>query len=167
MYPPGVAPVDRRFVRPANLEVRILVGVHLSIVNESSRTSKVEIEAFRVDRCDDFAEVEAALAPPAESPTQAIPNGRITLNPGDRIGVIVRQGPTLGEWLERGEQPHIVNVHAQHSPDGARQNWRLEMTAQVLDTVWGNDAEFRVVPHTPPDIVLTELPRTYPGVPGQ
>ena len=163
MYPPGVASVDKRFIRPANLDVRVLVGAHFSIVNESARTAKVQIDAFRVDRCDDFAEAEIVLAPPAESPTPAVADGRITLQPGERVGVIVRQGPTLGEWLERGDQPHVVNVHAQHSPDGACQNWRLEMTGQVLDTVWGNDAEFRVVPHTPPDIVLTELPRTYPG----
>jgi hypothetical protein len=167
MYPPGVAPVDRRFIKPADLGVRILVGAHMVIVNESARTAKVEIDAFRVDRCDAVADIAEALAPPAESPTLAIPEGRITLKPQERIGVIVRQGPMLAEWLEHGDEPQIVNVRAQHSPDGAQQAWKLEMTAQVLDTVWGNDSEYRVVPHMPPDLVLTELPRTYPADPGQ
>jgi hypothetical protein len=167
MYPPGVASVDKRFIKPANLGVRILVAAHMVIINEGARTAKVEIDAFRVDRCDDVADIAEVLAPPAESPTPAIHEGRITLKPQERIGVIVRQGPTLGEWLDNGDQPHVVNVRAQHSPDGASQNWRLEMTAQVLDTVWANDSEYRVVPHLPPDLVLTELPRTYPAEPGQ
>jgi hypothetical protein len=162
MYPPGVAPVDRRFIKPANLGVQILVGAYFAIVNEGTRTAKIEIDAFRVDRCDDVSDIGFTLEVPAESPSRLIPDGRISLKPNERVGVVVRQGPTIGEWLQHGDQPHIVNVRAQCSPDGARQNWKVVLTAQIIDTVWGNDSEFRVVPHTPPGIAATELPRTYP-----
>jgi hypothetical protein len=177
--PPGLAPVDRRFIRPANLDVRVLVGAYVSITNEGSKTAIVTVDTFRADRCDDFAAVESVLSPTAELPSTALKNGQLSLAPGQRAGIIVRQGPSLAEWIENhpishvprlGEvieihpDRHVVDITAQSSPDGATQHWRLEMVADVLADVFGNAAEYRVVPHVPPGLFLSELPRTYPPV---
>lgn len=161
-YPPGVAPVERQFVRPQDLGIRLLVGAHLIVVNDGTLTTTVTISAFRADRCDDFDQVPAVLAPPAELPSTALPDGRLVLEASQRAGLIVRQGPTLEQWIANGDQPYVVEIAADTSPDGARQRWKLELSAEVLDRVYGNDAAYRVVPHRPPDFKLTELPRTYP-----
>lgn len=160
--PPGKAEVDTKFVRPQDLDVRILIGRHLAMKNEGVRSATVWMDAFRVDRCDDVADLEVVLSPPGERAPDALPDGKLTLVPGEQAGVIVRDGPTLGEWLEEGDAPRRIEIHAESSPDGARQNWTLEMSARLLDPVPGNDASFSVVPHQPPIARLTERPRSYP-----
>ncbi len=161
-YPPGVAAPERQFIRPADLDVRVLVGAHLTMVNEGARTVTVKIGAFRVDRCDDFEQREEVLAPPAERPSPALDGGRLVLEPRQRAGVIVRVGPTVSEWIANHDRPYVAEIEAQTSPDGAVQHWSLELSAEVLWPVHGNDAAFRVVPHRPPELRLVELPRTYP-----
>ena len=163
-WPPGVAQVDTRFVRPRQLDVRVLVGAHLSITNEGAKTAIVTVDAFRADRCDDFEAVESVLSPPAELPSATLKNSQVSLAPRQRAGIIVRQGPSLAEWIESHPDRYVVEITAQTSPDGATQHWRLELVACVLAEVDGNAAEYRVVPHVPPRVSLSELPRTYPSV---
>ncbi|HZT66508.1 MAG TPA: hypothetical protein VFA11_12030 [Acidimicrobiales bacterium] len=165
-YPPGEALVDKRFTRPMHNDVRILLGAHTLFVNEGSGTATILIQAFRVDRCDNIEDASAVLLPRAELPSPRIADGQLVLAPGERAGVVVRQGPTLAEWLQQGgDVPYVVGISAVASPDGSSQHWRLDLVAETLGAVYGNDAEFRVLAHVLPEVRLTPLPRTYPRRP--
>jgi hypothetical protein len=161
-YPPGVCPVDRTWVVPANVGVWMLLGVHVTLFNEGQRTTSITINAFRVDRCDTTEEIAEVLAPPAEKPSPALPQGRFFLAPGQSAGVIIRQGLTVGEWFENQNQIPNVTIDAKVSDDGSEQHWKLELEGELLQPEAGNHSGCRAVPHRPPKAVLTELRRTYP-----
>lgn len=162
VHPPGLAVPGTEYSYPGNGEVRVLMGVWLPFRNEGSRTATLNIDGYRVDRCDDLTNVEAVLSPPAASPSPMIRGGTVSLAPGEAGGVIIRVGPTVAKWRERGDQPEQVTITASASPEGARQHWVLELNAKLLQQKRGDESHYTVLAHSPPTVPFTELPRTYP-----
>jgi hypothetical protein len=164
--PPGVtAPRQTEFILPSQENVRNLLGAYLDIRNEGSATATVTFDAFRVDRCSSFDEVEEiAVKPrPAELPNTDIDSKRLSLRPGSNAGVIVRAGPTVGEWAALGhDTPVVMRITGEASPDGARQVWLLTLTGALLQPKYGDASHFLTMPHSLPELQLQELPREYP-----
>jgi hypothetical protein len=73
------------------------------------------------------------LAPPAIAESSYIVGDRcVQVEPHGKVKLIVRHGPTLGEWVERGDEAQIVSISASSSPDGPTQAWRLSLVGSLL-----------------------------------
>ena len=153
---------------PGNKGVRILLGAHVTIANEGSLTTTVSINARISNRCDSYDDYKATTTPtPAPStiatPTTAIPNGKLVLKPGEKKGVIIRNGPSLEEWRNNGRgQPIAIEISAKTLRGGARQRWKIKLASPLLERDQFNDSTYRVARFQLPQIKLTELPREYP-----
>jgi hypothetical protein len=150
------------FVMPGNQDVRLLMGAFLIIRNEGSATADVNISGYMIDRRESLELAEKVLNPAGEDPPTRLVPGVARLSPGQQIGLIVRDGPTVGEWVKEGDQPRVLRIEAQVSTEGAHQAWELRMEAGLLQQSHFNASEFRVVPHRPVTTNVEELPRIYP-----
>lgn len=164
-YAPGVARPGRVYCVPRDGDVRLLLGGWLQVANQGPTTVTVHIPADRLDRCDSLADAAEVLAPPSDEPPPRIV-GPFQLDAGQEAGVIVRMGSTVGELVPAPGANAVIHractLTAATSEHGARQQWKLELTAMVLTGMHDADSQYRVTPHTPPEEHKTELPREYP-----
>jgi hypothetical protein len=96
--PPGIASPGTELTTSAQDHVPLLIGAHIAVRNEGTRTARVQFEGHRVDRAgltDDSPETVEALEPPSTKPSPRVGGGTITLQPGEASGVIMRVGVTL------------------------------------------------------------------------
>jgi hypothetical protein len=162
--PPPMAP-GQVLVMGAQRDVRLLMGALLTVRNEGTRTVEVSIDAFRVDRFNVTVGLAEVLAPAsiAES-AYIVAERRVRLEPrGGWVKLIVRHGPTLGEWVERGDEAQVVGISASASPDGPTQRWSLSLSGALVQPVYGDDSHYVALPHTLPAVTLEHLPRRYPS----
>lgn len=164
-HPPAKTTVGEAFVMPGQRDIRLLMGVSMTVRNEGTRSVEVSIGAFRVDRCDENYGVEHVLSPPLNlEGSFIVAAGRLQLLPGASTELVVRQGPTLGEWVTQADQSQspLVEIAASASPDGPTQLWRLNLSGSLLEQIPGDDSHYRALSHTPPTARLEHLPRRYP-----
>jgi hypothetical protein len=156
-------PMETVLSMPGDQSTVLQLGAYLTIRNESEHSAEVRIVADRVERCDDPDQIESTLDPPNSEYRALLEEGRIPLKGGDQVGIIVRHGPTLAEWVENGgDKPILVSISAQASPDGAVQSWRVTLECPLLGREHGNASSYRVQPFQLPTATCTELTREYP-----
>ena len=154
---------------PGDKRKRILLGVYVTMTNEGSLTTTVSINALRSDRCDSYdAYKKVTASPPAPAtiatPPTTIANGKLLLKPGEKKGVIIRHGPSLEEWRNNGgNQPIVIGISAETSPDGSRQSWNMKLESPLLQQDPFNDSTYRVDPFQLAKIEVTPLLREYPS----
>ncbi len=163
--PPMTVAGETQFVMGGQRDVRLLMGALLVVRNEGPRTTEVSIDAFRVDRFNAVVGLGEVLAPaPIAESAYIVADRRVRLQPGERVELIVRQGPTLGEWVEHGDEGQVVvGISASASPDGPTQLWRLSLVGSLLQQMPGDDSRYRTLSHYPPEATLEHLPRSYPS----
>ncbi len=148
--------VAEKLVVPLHDDVRLLCCVSLQLQNEGSRTTTVHIDAPLV----------GLKVLPGEVPAD---NGEVVLDPSIELPVFVYAGLTVSEWFKQGcpvgPMTFTYSVEASVEPDGAVQRWTLEITAPMLDTMFGEASAARVVAHTPPTANITQRSRRYPPTP--
>jgi hypothetical protein len=166
VHPPAVAAPGTEYPVPLNGSVRVMLGVWIPIRNEGDRSVTVQVTAFRVDRCDSEADIERVLSPPAETPSPLVRNAELHLEPRSKMGVIARDGPTVDEWRQMGsDRPVQVSLTATAAPEGPSQHWNVVIAAPLLQPKFGEEGRFLVRAHELPQVLCTQLPRTYPGDP--
>jgi len=89
----------------------------------------------------------------------------VSLSPGETRYLMVRSGPTVGDWSSGGEAAlwsTVIPVTARISVDGAFQQWSLTLSAQILTTDPRYLGLVRVLPGVLPTTKLIHLPHGYP-----
>jgi hypothetical protein len=81
---------------------------------------------------------------------------------GPRIGLVIRAGPTLRDWMNDGDQPYITTIRVETGPDAAAQEWDLILVGQILTPVPQNASRSIVLPHVPINARLVQKSRKYP-----
>lgn len=168
--PPPETKPEHALIWPSNKGIQILLGAHITLRNEGSLTATVSIGALRSDRCDNYDDHEAVTSPPKEPPSvdtpdTILPGGKLLLAPGEKKGVIIRNGPSLEEWRNvGGDQPIVIVISAETSPDGTRQSWEMKLASTLLQHDQDiNESLYKVASFELPEIGLTMLPREYPS----
>lgn len=165
--PPETKP-GHSLIWSGNKGIRILLGGHITLTNEGSLTTTVSINALRSDRCDNYDDCKTVTSPSTEprtidTPDTVLRGGKLLLEPGEKKGVIIRNGPSLEEWRKNGgDQPIVIGISAETSPDGSRQSWEMKLTSTLLQQNQDiNESLYTVASFQQPEIGLTMLLREY------
>lgn len=161
-WPPGLVTPGTSYDSPGSVAVKLLIGSRLVLTNEGAITAHVTIDAYRADMAEGVDWLEDVLHPSGPpAPDTLIAGGGFDLEPKRSIGVFVRSGPTVGEWIRDGDQPVKVRIEASASPEGARLVWELTMRTQLLTRVPENASRFELRSHQMIKSTLTRRPREY------
>ena len=157
-------PMETILNSPANDEDQVLVGAILILKNRSPFDALMEIRAARVDNIRPAERLSGTSESPAfGSIDNHIPNGVFVIEPGGERFILVRQGPTLTEWMMNHSGFIGVEILSHRTLEGAKQRWTLEFpNAQLLGGDPDNHSAFRVQPFLQVETKLQLQNRIYP-----
>jgi hypothetical protein len=158
-------PMETILNTPGNDDDQILVGVVVSVKNRSAFEAIVQVHASRVDRVSPELKSEESQASPAYGSVDSyILDGIFVIEPQSERLILVREGPTLREWMNDHYAPITVEISAHRATEGATQRWRLTFISPLLGKETNNESAFRVQPFLQVDAQLELLPREYPNL---
>jgi hypothetical protein len=161
-------PMEAVLSMPGNDRDRILAGAVLRIVNRGSSEAIIRVFSFRVDRVSpENWQSSVDESPSFGSIDDLVLDGTFVLGPHEEQLVLIRQGPTLQEWVEDRQYPLSVDISAYKAPEGVIQNWRLTVICSLLGNEPGNASSFRVQPFLQASAILKFQPRIYPSASGE
>ena len=146
------------YVLPRDGDARIAVSCSIILRNEGSTTATVSAshDAFvqTPEDASDGNDERGGLA--------ARSDGTYALGPSQTCVVVMRVGMTVEEWAAMNGSAQLSSAFSASNPSGSvTDDWKVKLTARVLDPVHGDAARWRELPLVPTKAEISSPFRRY------